>query len=71
MASYARQPTMYAAERYAYIGKDDSSGEPMFLDYGAKGNKKWFNSWSDLDGVDGLLNFEKLGSGMKVQNNMI
>ena len=40
VASYARQPTMYAAERYAYIGKDDSSGEPMFLDYGAKGNKK-------------------------------
>jgi hypothetical protein len=40
VASNARQPTKYAAERYAYIGKDDSSGEPMFIDYGAKGNKK-------------------------------
>ena len=31
--------TSYAAERYAYIGKDSGSGEPMWLDYGPKGGK--------------------------------
>ena len=39
VASHARQPSNYAAERYAYIGKDEDTREPMFLDYGAKGTR--------------------------------
>ena len=38
-STYAHATTEYAAQRYAYIGKDDSSGEPMWLDYGPKGGK--------------------------------
>ena len=27
------------SERYAYIGKDDTTGEPEFVDYGPKGKR--------------------------------
>ncbi len=37
-STYANANTNYARERYAYIGKDDS-GEPEWLDYGAKGGR--------------------------------
>ena len=33
--------SMYAqnSDRYAYIGKDDATGEPEYIDYGPKGNR--------------------------------
>jgi len=37
-STYAHATTDYAANRYSYIGKDED-GEPMWLDYGAKGSR--------------------------------
>ena len=39
-ARYANAPTTYAQERYQYMGKDEQSGEPQWVDYGAKGDRK-------------------------------
>ena len=35
---YAHAGTPYANERYSYLGKDEASGEPQWLDYGPKGS---------------------------------
>ena len=38
-STYANANSTYANDRYAYIGKDDDTREPMWLDYGPKGKK--------------------------------
>ena len=38
-STWANAPTSYAKERYAYIGKDQTTGEPEWIDYGAKDTK--------------------------------
>ena len=38
-STYANNNTSYAQERYAYIGKDEDSGEPQYIDYGPKGGR--------------------------------
>lgn len=38
-ARYANNGTQYAAERYAYLGKDETTGEPEWIDYGPKGSR--------------------------------
>merc|ERR1711971_611697 len=36
---YANDGSNYAAERYSYIGKDEDTKEPMYLDYGRNGDR--------------------------------
>ncbi len=38
-STYANNNTSYASERYAYIGKDEDSGEPQWIDYGPKSGR--------------------------------
>ena len=38
-STYANSQTSYSAERYAYMGKDEDSGEPQWLDHGPKGGR--------------------------------
>lgn len=37
--TYANANTNYARERYAYLGKDEDTGEPEWVDYGPKGGR--------------------------------
>eukprot|EP00325_Prymnesiales_sp_UTEX-LB-985_P021289 CAMPEP_0174724748 /NCGR_PEP_ID=MMETSP1094-20130205/44063_1 /TAXON_ID=156173 /ORGANISM="Chrysochromulina brevifilum, Strain UTEX LB 985" /LENGTH=72 /DNA_ID=CAMNT_0015926011 /DNA_START=222 /DNA_END=440 /DNA_ORIENTATION=- len=39
-STWANAPTSYAQERYAYIGKDETTGQPQWVDYGPKGAGK-------------------------------
>ncbi len=36
---YANANDAYSSERYAYIGKDEETGEPEWIDYGPKGGR--------------------------------
>ena len=36
---YANANTQYASERYQYNGKDETTGEPEWIDYGPKGGR--------------------------------
>lgn len=36
---YANNGSNYSSERYAYIGKDEDSNEPQWIDYGPKGGR--------------------------------
>ena len=38
-STYANANSTYANDRYAYIGKDDDTREPMWMDNGPKGKK--------------------------------
>jgi len=47
-STWANADTIYAQERYTYIGKDEDTKEPMWLDYGAKGGRS-SNAASDTE----------------------
>eukprot|EP00551_Chaetoceros_affinis_P000130 CAMPEP_0203635964 /NCGR_PEP_ID=MMETSP0088-20131115/2616_1 /ASSEMBLY_ACC=CAM_ASM_001087 /TAXON_ID=426623 /ORGANISM="Chaetoceros affinis, Strain CCMP159" /LENGTH=77 /DNA_ID=CAMNT_0050489975 /DNA_START=21 /DNA_END=254 /DNA_ORIENTATION=- len=38
-STYATNGSSYSQERYTYIGKDEETGEPEWLDYGPKGGR--------------------------------
>lgn len=38
--TYAHPTTDYAADRYSYIGKDEDTGEPSWIDRGPKRSRK-------------------------------
>lgn len=38
-STYANAGTSYANERYVYIGKDETTGEPEWIDHGPKGGR--------------------------------
>ena len=39
-STYAHPNTDYAADRYSYIGKDEDTGEPSWIDRGPKRSRK-------------------------------